>query len=90
MGQVRLRGPDPDPDLGKKLCCTIHSVCIHHTGYVLAALQDDLRGRGLKDSGERPYVMAKTYLLMANTRELARRLEGTGVDVIAGEAKCKG
>jgi hypothetical protein len=46
--------------------------------------QDDLRGRGLTDSGERPYVMAKTYLLMANTRELARRMEGTGVDVIAG------
>jgi len=52
---------------------------------VVTALQDDLRGRGLRDSGERSYVMSKTYMLMANTRELARRLEGTGVDVIAGE-----
>lgn len=30
-------------------------------------------------------MVAKTYLLMSNTRELARRLEGTGVDVIGGE-----
>jgi hypothetical protein len=48
-------------------------------------LQDDLRGRSLTDSGERPYVLSKSYLLMGNTRELARRCEGSGVDVIAGQ-----
>jgi hypothetical protein len=46
--------------------------------------QDDLRGSNLTDSGERPYALSKTYLLMGLTRELARRLEGSGVDVIAG------
>lgn len=51
---------------------------------LLLLLQDDLRGRNLPDSGERAYALSKSYLLMANTRELARRLEGTGVDVIAG------
>lgn len=48
-------------------------------------LQDNLRGQSLPDGGERSYVMSKTLLLMATTRELARRLEGTGVDVVAGE-----
>eukprot|EP00879_Flechtneria_rotunda_P014905 GHRR01015573.1.p1 GENE.GHRR01015573.1~~GHRR01015573.1.p1 ORF type:complete len:335 (+),score=75.55 GHRR01015573.1:764-1768(+) len=43
---------------------------------------DDLRGRHLPDSGERPYTISKVYILM-ESRELARRLEGTGVDVIA-------
>jgi hypothetical protein len=47
-------------------------------------LQDNLRGQTLPDSGERSYVMSKTLILMATTRELARRLEGTGVEVIAG------
>lgn len=47
---------------------------------------DDLRGHSLPDGGERSYVMSKTFILMATTRELARRLEGTGVDVIAGDA----
>jgi hypothetical protein len=46
---------------------------------------DDLRGAGLTDSGERPYTLSKTYILMA-ARELARRLEGSGVDVITGGA----
>uniref|UniRef100_A0A383VFY4 Uncharacterized protein n=1 Tax=Tetradesmus obliquus TaxID=3088 RepID=A0A383VFY4_TETOB len=41
----------------------------------------DLRGATLPDSGERPYTLSKTYILMA-ARELARRLEGSGVDVI--------
>jgi hypothetical protein len=44
---------------------------------------DDLRGAGLTDSGERPYTLSKTYILMA-ARELARRLEGSGVDVLTG------
>lgn len=52
---------------------------------VILCMQDDLRGRTLPDSGERAYALSKSYMLMAN-RELARRLEGTGVDVIAGEA----
>jgi hypothetical protein len=52
---------------------------------VLLLLQDDLRGHHLPDSGERAYVISKTYILMATTRELARRLEGTGVDVMAGD-----
>jgi hypothetical protein len=47
---------------------------------------DDLRGHSLPDSGERAYVMSKTFILMATTRELARCLEGTGVDVLAGDA----
>lgn len=47
--------------------------------------QDDLRGRSLTDSGERPYVLSKSYVLMANTRELARRCEGSAVDIIAGQ-----
>lgn len=57
-----------------------------HLSPVCAPLrpQDDLRGRNLTDSGERPYALSKTYILMALTRELARRLEGTGVDVIGG------
>lgn len=47
---------------------------------------DDIPGYNLgDDSGEKPYVMAKTHILMATSRELAKRLEGTGVDVIAGE-----
>lgn len=54
------------------------------TMLLLLPPQDDLRGRNLSDSGERPYALAKTYLLMGLTRELARRLEGSGVDVIAG------
>eukprot|EP00882_Tetradesmus_deserticola_P000889 GHRQ01000963.1.p1 GENE.GHRQ01000963.1~~GHRQ01000963.1.p1 ORF type:complete len:445 (+),score=210.22 GHRQ01000963.1:166-1500(+) len=41
----------------------------------------DLRGATLPDSGERAYTLSKTYILMA-ARELARRLEGSGVDVI--------
>jgi hypothetical protein len=45
--------------------------------------KDDLRGARLHSSGEEAYVKAKTYLLMSG-RELARRLEGSGVDVIAG------
>lgn len=46
---------------------------------------DDIPGYNLgDDSGEKPYVMAKTHILMATCRELAKRLEGTGVDVIAG------
>jgi NAD(P)-dependent dehydrogenase (short-subunit alcohol dehydrogenase family) len=48
-----------------------------------STLQNDLRGARLNNSGEEAYVQAKTLLLMA-TRELARRLEGTGVNVIAG------
>lgn len=55
------------------------------TGNGVLLLQDDLRGHHLPDSGERAYVISKTYILMATTRELARRLEGTGVDVMAGE-----
>lgn len=47
----------------------------------------DLRGRQLTDSGDRPYTLAKLFMLMA-TRELARRLEGTGVDVFAGGQAC--
>lgn len=43
----------------------------------------DLRGATLPDSGERAYTLSKTYILMA-ARELARRLEGSGVDVITG------
>lgn len=47
---------------------------------------DDIQGYNLgTDSGEKPYVIAKTHILMASTRELAKRLEGSGVDVIAGE-----
>lgn len=45
---------------------------------------DDIPGRSLPDSGERSYTLSKVYILMA-TRELARRLEGSGVDVVAGE-----
>ncbi|KAF6266590.1 NAD(P)-binding protein [Scenedesmus sp. NREL 46B-D3] len=41
----------------------------------------DLRGASLRDSGERPYTLSKLYILMA-ARELARRLEGSGVDVL--------
>lgn len=44
---------------------------------------DDIPGRNLRDSGDRAYGISKTFKLMALTRELARRLEGTGVDVIA-------
>lgn len=33
-------------------------------------------------------MMSKTFVLMATTRELARRLEGAGVDVIAGMLGC--
>jgi hypothetical protein len=51
-------------------------------------LQDDIPGRNLRDSGDRAYGISKTFKLMALTRELARRLEGTGVDVIAGTALC--
>lgn len=47
---------------------------------------DDIKGQRLADSGERSYVIAKTMLLMS-TRELARRLEGSGVDVMAGETQ---
>eukprot|EP00775_Hariotina_reticulata_P007962 gene7963-8160_t len=43
---------------------------------------DDIKGQRLADSGERSYVIAKTMLLMF-TRELARRLEGSGMDVMA-------
>lgn len=43
----------------------------------------DLRGASLRDSGERPYTLSKLYILMA-ARELARRLEGSGVDVLTG------
>lgn len=53
--------------------------------YTLSIPYNDIQGYNLKDSGERPYVMTKTMLLMAQTRELARRLEGTGVDVIASK-----
>lgn len=56
------------------MCVFLFAVCV----------QDNLRGQTLPDSGERSYVMSKTLILMATTRELARRLEGTGVDVIAG------
>jgi NAD(P)-dependent dehydrogenase (short-subunit alcohol dehydrogenase family) len=50
---------------------------------------DDIRGQRLADSGERSYVIAKTMMLMF-TRELARRMEGTGVDVMAGNATPSG
>eukprot|EP00879_Flechtneria_rotunda_P001180 GHRR01001327.1.p1 GENE.GHRR01001327.1~~GHRR01001327.1.p1 ORF type:complete len:457 (+),score=134.36 GHRR01001327.1:109-1479(+) len=54
------------------------------TGYTLPTLPfDDIPGYKLKDSGERPYAISKLFLVMGQTRELARRLEGTGVDVIA-------
>jgi hypothetical protein len=45
----------------------------------------DLRGATLPDSGERAYTLSKVYILMA-ARELARRLEGSSVDVLAGAA----
>ena len=51
---------------------------------------DDIPGYNLgTDSGEKPYVMAKTHILMATTRELAKRLEGSGVDVIAGRVQSR-
>ena len=39
---------------------------------------------GTPDSGERPYTLAKTFILMYS-KELARRLQGSGVDVFAGK-----
>ncbi|KXZ55461.1 hypothetical protein GPECTOR_2g1010 [Gonium pectorale] len=41
---------------------------------------DDLRGAKLESSGLRAYAASKLYLIMAS-RELNRRLRGTGVDV---------
>lgn len=57
----------------------------HQQTWFVCVVQDDLRGRTLPDSGERAYALSKSYMLMAGTRELARRLEGTGVEVIAGQ-----
>lgn len=57
----------------------------HQQTWFVCVVQDDLRGRTLPDSGERAYALSKSYVLMAGTRELARRLEGTGVEAIAGQ-----
>jgi hypothetical protein len=45
----------------------------------------DLKGSTMPDSGERPYTLAKTFILMYS-KELARRLQGSGVDVFAGKS----
>jgi hypothetical protein len=55
----------------------IFGVYTHHLPW------HDLRGATFPDSGERPYTISKTFVLMT-ARELARRLEGSGVDVFAG------
>lgn len=84
----RLRGVSTSSMHKKTTCTTSHmsivlvGVCCSHV--LLLLLQDDLRGHHLPDSGERAYVISKTYILMSTTRELARRLEGTAVDVMAG------
>lgn len=55
------------------------------TPYTLSMPYNDIPGHQLRDSGERPYVLSKTMVLMAGTREMAKRLEGTGVDVFASK-----
>jgi NAD(P)-dependent dehydrogenase (short-subunit alcohol dehydrogenase family) len=48
---------------------------------------DDLKGSHLTDSGERPYCLSKTMLMMYS-RVLAEKLRGSGVDVFAGGWVC--
>lgn len=45
-------------------CKSKHLTAAH---LLLLSPQDDLRGRNLSDSGERPYALSKTYLLMSLT-----------------------
>lgn len=52
--------------------------------YMTSIPWQDLKGEQLTDSGERPYILAKVYLMMFS-KELSKKLAGSNVDVNMGK-----